>query len=188
VTEVTTRITDPQVMRALAHPARSAILEAMYSGRSGTATEFAEVCGLSPSATSYHLRVLAKAGLVDEAPGRGDGRERVWRSVSSGSYEVIGGPHATDEVRQAERDMIHVFLARQDERARAWASRIRDEPQEWYDATMLTESVLLLTPDELAQINAKVIELLRPYRRAERDTEAPEGARRVGVSYRALPL
>jgi len=68
-------IRDPQAMRAMAHPARLAIMEFLSDGAGATATECAEVCGLSPSATSYHLRALARAGLVEEAPSRGDGRE-----------------------------------------------------------------------------------------------------------------
>lgn len=81
-------IRDPQVMRALAHPARLAILEHLMSGETGTATECAAVSGLSPSATSYHLRALAKVGLVEEAASRGDGRERVWRSGVAGLLVV----------------------------------------------------------------------------------------------------
>src|SRR5262249_56777146 len=73
-------VSDPHVMRAMAHPARLAIMEFLGDGAVATATECAEVCGLSPSATSYHLRALAKVGLVEEAPSRGDGRERVWRA------------------------------------------------------------------------------------------------------------
>ena len=72
-------VSDPQIMRALAHPARLSIMDHFLSGRTGTATELAELCGLSPSATSYHLRALARYGLVEEAPSRGDGRERVWQ-------------------------------------------------------------------------------------------------------------
>ena len=52
-------LTDPRMMRALAHPARIAIW--MHLGLNGpaTATECAEIAGLSPSACSYHLRTLA---------------------------------------------------------------------------------------------------------------------------------
>src|SRR5690348_6379348 len=86
-------ITDPAVMRALAHPARLSILEHLMSGEPTTATECAAVVELSPSATSYHLRALAKVGLIEEAPGRGDGRERLWRSPFSGyQTEGAGGP------------------------------------------------------------------------------------------------
>src|SRR5262245_4751732 len=76
-----TTIGDAAVLRALAHPARLALLEHLSQRVEGaTATECAAVVGLSPSATSYHLRALAKVGMIREAPGRGDGRERIWQS------------------------------------------------------------------------------------------------------------
>ena len=71
--------------RALAHPARIAIVEHLNNtGAVVTATEAAALVDLSPSAISYHLRELAKYGLVEQAPSRGDGRERVWRSTGTG--------------------------------------------------------------------------------------------------------
>src|SRR4051794_8221064 len=78
------RVSDPQVMRALAHPARIEIVEHLSdTGQPVTATECAALVGLSPSATSYHLRELAKYGLVEQAPSRGDGRERLWRGTGT---------------------------------------------------------------------------------------------------------
>ena len=53
------------MMRAMAHPARLSIMDYFLSGETGTATELAEVVGLSPSATSYHLRALGRAGFVE---------------------------------------------------------------------------------------------------------------------------
>src|SRR5947209_18875852 len=70
---------DPRALRALAHPARLAILERLNSEGPATATECAELAGLSPSACSYHLRALSRWGLVEAADGA-DRRERRWRS------------------------------------------------------------------------------------------------------------
>lgn len=101
-------ISDPQVMRALAHPARMAIMEHLGTLEGGaTATECAEIAGLSPSATSYHLRELAKFGLVQQAPGRGDARERLWQAVNP-SYHVEVGPDADPEARAAEAALVVV--------------------------------------------------------------------------------
>jgi len=72
--EQPTPILDAAVMRAMAHPARLALLEHLRNSGPATATECAGVVGLSPSATSYHLRALARAGLVEGAPGRGGPR------------------------------------------------------------------------------------------------------------------
>lgn len=174
-------------MRALAHPARLTILEELALGRAGTATEFATVCGLTPSATSYHLRALAKAGLVQEAPGRGDGRERVWQLVSTGGLDIGAGPAGGADTMKAEQELVLVFLARSDARARNWVTRWPDESQEWYDATALNELMIVATAAELAEVNRKVAELLQPYARSGR-TEPPPDSRVLAVTYRTVPL
>jgi DNA-binding transcriptional ArsR family regulator len=56
-------LSDPRAIRALAHPARLALLEALLAGEELTATEAASVTGLSPSATSYHLKALERWGI-----------------------------------------------------------------------------------------------------------------------------
>src|SRR5580693_2363001 len=75
------QLTDARLMRGLAHPARLAILEHLVLDGPATATECADVAGLSPSACSYHLRALARYGLADEDPqSAADGRHRPWRA------------------------------------------------------------------------------------------------------------
>ncbi|MDX6262847.1 MAG: hypothetical protein QOH84_4535, partial [Kribbellaceae bacterium] len=65
-------LTDPRAIRALAHPARQRIIDELYSGRVLTATECAELAGLTPSATSYHLRALERWGIIERAEGSTD--------------------------------------------------------------------------------------------------------------------
>ncbi|GAA3760628.1 helix-turn-helix domain-containing protein [Plantactinospora mayteni] len=180
-------ISDPQVMRALAHPARLAIMEHLTTtGAAVTATECAEIVGLSPSAVSYHLRELAKFGLVEQAPSRGDARERLWRS-SVGSWGVEAGQDASPEARAAQETLIEVYAARDMERIREWARRIGEEPKEWYDASRYGGAVLMMTAEELVELNDRIRELMRPYRRRER-VDPPEGSRPVMVHYAALPM
>src|ERR1700733_15532457 len=73
------KLTDPKMMRALAHPARIAIVTHLALHGPATATECADVAGLSPSACSYHLRALARYGIVEEdLDSAADGRQRPW--------------------------------------------------------------------------------------------------------------
>ncbi|TQJ19889.1 helix-turn-helix protein [Micromonospora sp. A202] len=181
-------ISDPQVMRAMAHPARIAIMEYLSSRESGgTATECAEIVGLSPSATSYHLRALAKFGLVEQAPSRGDARERLWR-VPSVSVWVEAGRDAGPEARAAEQALVEAHAVRAMERTRDWLRRAGDEPAEWYDAALFNDTLLLLTAEELAEVNQAVLAMLQPYRARLRQADPPAGARTVAVQYRAVPL
>jgi DNA-binding transcriptional ArsR family regulator len=179
-------ISDPQVMRALAHPARFAILQFLRTDRSATATECAEVVGLTPSATSYHLRALAKAGLIEEAPSRGDGRERVWRGLAGG-FSIDADRDASDEVLAAQRDAVRAFMAHNDAEVLRWFEQVRREPDEWYDTTVFRRAHITLTAAELKELLEAVDKLLEPYLRAARP-EPPAGARAVSMVYRALPM
>jgi DNA-binding transcriptional ArsR family regulator len=173
-------------MRALAHPARMAIIDALATGQTGTATQFAGVVGLSPSATSYHLRALAKYGLVEEAPSRGDGRERVWRR-RAGGFQFDAKQSDPPEVWEAGRILVDAVLARDDAQARQWASAADTDDPEWCGASRITKSHILVTVEELQKINETVEELLKPYSFMRR-LNPPEGARPVVVNYRAFPI
>lgn len=180
-------ITDPQVLRALAHPARLAIMEHLSTtGEAVTATGCAEIVGLSPSATSYHLRELKKYGLLEEAPSRGDARERLWRSAVQ-SWQLDLRPDTSAETQAAEQTLMEVYLARDFDRIRDWIRTARTEPREWTKAAVIAGPVLLMTADELTALNADLEKLLAPYRRRARQADPPQGARIVVFHYAALP-
>src|SRR3984957_7980712 len=90
------KLTDPETMRALAHPARRALWQHLLLEGPATATECAPVAALSPSACSYHLRQLARYGFVEEdQAAAANGRERPWRAVvSSTTIEDLDDPVA----------------------------------------------------------------------------------------------
>ncbi len=179
------QVRDAGVMRALAHPARIAIIEHLFAGNSGTATELAAVCGLSPSATSYHLRALAKVKLIEEAPSRGDGRERVWQTSVRG-LNITAGPAGTPAEQAAERELTMTFLDIEEARVREWLVRSANESQEWYEASEILSARLLVTLDEFRKLNEEIHNLLMPYGLTRR-TDAPADARPAHATYRAFP-
>jgi DNA-binding transcriptional ArsR family regulator len=76
-------------LKLLTHEARQRVISEIYDGRELTATEAAELCGLTPSAMSYHLRMLVRAGVLVPAQDNGDGRERRYRRAAR-ELHVIG--------------------------------------------------------------------------------------------------
>src|SRR5215475_13569317 len=76
-----TRLTDPKALRALAHPLRLQLVGQLRVHGQLTATQAGELLGESSASCSFHLRQLAKYGLVEEAGG-GHGRERPWRATA----------------------------------------------------------------------------------------------------------
>jgi DNA-binding transcriptional ArsR family regulator len=183
-----TKITDPTVIRALAHPARLAIVEHLgSSGAEITATEAAELVGLSPSATSYHLRALAQAGIIHDAPSRGDGRERVYRGPAARHMRVEMERDDDPRTEALKNRLLDVFLARSEARLHQWRANVAQEPDEWYDAAVLHETMLLMTAEELAALANQISELIAPYLRGQRQEDPPDGARVVSLLVRALP-
>jgi DNA-binding transcriptional ArsR family regulator len=172
------RIADPRVMRALAHPARIEIVEYLNdTGAAVSATEVAGMVGLSPSATSYHLRELDKYGLVEQAPSRGDGRERLWRGKS---HSLRIDPDLEEPgARAAGEALVDLYLHRDQARAVAWMARVTEEPPEWQDLGAIMGHRVLVTADELREINEKVRALVEPYTIRKRQADPPAGARRV---------
>lgn len=174
-------------MRALAHPARLAILDHLSLTDAGaTATECAEVVRLSPSATSYHLRALAQTGLIEEAPSRGDARERVWRSRYR-DFSVGADTDATPDDLAAETAMGEAFLAHQNEKVRRFLAVAKEYGDQWYQAATMMDKTLMVTAAELTELIAGIDELARPFTRPERDNP-PADARNVTFQLRAVPL
>ena len=181
------RISDPRVMRALAHPARIEIVEYLNTtGEVVTATECARMVGLSPSATSYHLRELAKYGLVEQAPSRGDGRERLWRGTSA--HVHVAALDGEPETKAAERALVDLYLDRDARRLEEWLDRQHEEPVEWQEVSVIMGNTLLMTVDELRVLTARVRDLVEPYQLRNRRADAPADAREVRADFVAFPV
>lgn len=172
-------LTDPRALRAYAHPTRIALVGLLRSSGPFTATRAAELTGESVASCSYHLRILAKYGLVEEAPG-GRGREKPWRATAR--YTDWPG-HSEDASVAEAADALSVAVAeRYFERVlRAMKDRHR-LPREWREAEQFADSLLYLTPAELTAFGERIEELLRPYENRQSDPSLrPEGARPVSV-------
>ena len=173
-------ISDPRALRALAHPARLVILQHLVLDGPATATECAEVAGLSPSACSYHLRALARYGFVDEDPAGGsDGRHRPWRARVV-TITVGSDPNRPEAVKAASRLLVESVRASFDEVRADYLDRESQFPRQWQRAAGSSQDVLHVTPDELDEATARVRQILSEYRRL-RPENRPPGARRVHV-------
>jgi DNA-binding transcriptional ArsR family regulator len=78
------RLHDPSVLKAISHPLRVRILYELTTVAGARASDLAREIGVQANLVSFHLRQLAKYGLVEEAPELArDKRERVWRVSST---------------------------------------------------------------------------------------------------------
>lgn len=172
-------------MRALAHPLRVALLEAV--GRDGTitATRAAELLGESPGNMSWHLQTLARYGFVEEA-GEGRGRSRPWRLTSySQSFDT-----ATDSeiAASAGEALERTFVERTYNQLREWWSRRLAYPVEWRRAAFIDDSVRYLTLEELTSVMNDVSAIYDRYRDREDKEKRPDGALPVRLYAHGHPL
>ncbi|GHA68949.1 helix-turn-helix domain-containing protein [Streptomyces termitum] len=158
------RLTDPRALRAYAHPLRLTLVGLLRRYGPCTATRAAELTGESVASCSYHLRILAKYGLVEEAPG-GRGREKPWRATAR--YTEWPG-HSDDPAVAQAADELNVAVAERwfGRLAQAVESRT-DVPKEWREAELFGDALLYVTPAELAELGERITELLRPYTERE---------------------
>ena len=156
------------MIRAIAHPVRMALLEAMEQSetRTLTATQASELLGESPANCAFHLRTLAKYGFVEEAGG-GRGRERPWR-LKYRSLE-LKPPWPDPESRLAVEAAATVWIDRWLDRAKDRLRRALRFPAEWQEASIASERVLYLTAAEAVQLANDTHALWDPYR--DRDVD-----------------
>lgn len=142
------KITDPRTLRALAHPARMEIWQFLGLEGPATATECAEVGGLSPSACSYHLRTLAQYGFIEEdLASAADGRQRPWRARIV-AFSVPDGPGITPATKVAGRWLDETVRAQSDELRDRYLERQSDYPEPWQEALGRVNDVLHVSPEE----------------------------------------
>jgi hypothetical protein len=176
------RLTDPKALRAYAHPVRMTLIGLLRTRGPLTATQAAKLTGESSGTCSFHLRQLAKYGLVEEAGG-GTGRERPWRATAlNTSLEGdADDPAAGALVRSA---LVDVYF----ERVSRWLDRRGEVTARWRDAALFGDRFLYLTADEMTGLGARITELVDVYAEREVRAEArPLDARLVSMLLFAFP-
>jgi DNA-binding transcriptional ArsR family regulator len=181
----TVQLTDPRALRALAHPVRLELMGLLRRGGPLTATQAGEQIGESPASCSFHLRQLAKYGLVEEAGG-GRGRERPWRATAISTEWAAQG--VDEETDAAGTLLSRVVVERYLQNAIAWLDRRGSEDPEWVEAATISDALVYMTPAELREVEKGFRALLEPFLRRLEGPEPPaEGARPVNVIALGFP-
>jgi DNA-binding MarR family transcriptional regulator len=170
--------TDPQSLRALAHPLRWQLIDVLEREGTATATRCAELTGESVASCAYHLGILAKYGYIEVSPDRA-GREKPWRLTAR--EQRIGNDDTENlDGQLAAQAAVGAFLEHEFGRLRQWVARRDDEAAEWRQATTIVGSTMWVTVEELREIDEQLMEIARRY--GDRDADAslrPSGARQA---------
>ena len=153
---------DPRILRAIAHPARNRILSELFASGPLRAADVARILDIPANQASFHLRQLAKYGLVEEAPDEArDKRDRVWRladdeGISFRMKDVEaqpGGKAAVSVYRQQAAAHAHRLVEQ------AYAA---DALPEGHNRT-ISEWALRLSKDEVDQLSEEIGEVVHPW-------------------------
>lgn len=174
---------DATAIKVLAHPLRSRLLSRLRTDGPATATELAEVLSTNTGATSYHLRKLEAVGLVADT-GEGEGKRRLWQAATdfhSWTTSVLRQDEDSATAMQwLERDYVRQFA----ERAERWLDTAESWPPEWVDALGLNDTFVLVTPEQLGDLEARRDALIAEYRTVG---EGDPRARKISVYSYARP-
>ena len=179
-------LTDPQTMRALTHPVRLALLEALLLEGPLTATQASELIGEPPNTCSFHFRQLAKYGFVEEA-GPTRGRSRPWRLVNEGMR--FSDVHEDPETAVAARGLEAMLRRRYFDRLETFYANRSGYPLAWQETTGGSQSLLHLTPDELRAVDDEIMAILERYRGRNLDASLrPAGSLPIEIVLFAYPV
>jgi predicted ArsR family transcriptional regulator len=175
-------IHDPRVLRAIAHPVRTRILGEIAASGPLRAADVARELDIPANQASFHLRQLAKYGLVEEAPGEArDKRDRVWKATSDGGLTVRlndlekerGGKAAVDVFRRSTSTWLHHLV-----------DQALGGPQEPDVVRTVMNQTVKLTKDEAQQLQRELQDLVEGW--ADRTRGRDDAERRTYVVLQVL--
>uniref|UniRef100_UPI003F498E05 ArsR/SmtB family transcription factor n=1 Tax=Nonomuraea bangladeshensis TaxID=404385 RepID=UPI003F498E05 len=177
VPEIERVITDSRVLAAMAHPVRRRLLDLLKVEGPATASVLSEHTTEAVGNVSHHLRVLAAAGLIEEAPELArNRRERWWRRTTrtlAWSSSDFAGDAAGEAIAQAAESLN---LERQTGHVRRWAAQPQDVHAKWPLGPFSAEGWLRVTDEELSEFAAELTRLIDRWAEREIPDDGQERA------------
>jgi len=181
------RTIDMTSLKALAHPLRVQLLDALSAYGPATASALAERFSESSGATSYHLRQLEKHGFVREDASRGVGRERWWERVPQPiNLEV---DENTDPSERAASDLVVAEWQRtRSQRLQQFlAHGVEEVGSEWVKAGAVMTSNVQLTKEQSSELVRDLSIVMDQHLKKYRGQKA-DGARPFQIHIDVFPL
>lgn len=174
-------------LRVLAHPLRIRMLDAVATYGPQTATTLSALTGESSALMSYHLRQLAKHGLVRPSGHERRGRERWWEtdpdSLVLGGKEILESKavRAAFELVAAER-----LRQRNAELVQYFTHDVFGDGPVWQEAAIAETRTAWMDADQFRRAASRVSALLSAM--AVEHPDRGDGRRPVTFRADAFPL
>jgi len=180
----------PKRLRGLIHPVRVRLLWLLETDGPSTASQLGRLIGQSSGVTSYHLRILADHGFVEEDTERGNGRDRWWKARYRSSGLTLRSPDDPSDAASVEvteqymRMVIDTYYERMAAYVNSFSAR-RDQLASlpW----SFSEFSIALTHDQARALAADVGALIWRYRREPGQPVTGDGVERAVFQFQMLP-
>ncbi len=160
------QIRDAKVLSALAQPVRGRLMDALAVYGPSTASLLSERTGEAVGNVSHHLKVLATAGLIEQAPELArDRRERWWRRASDVFRWQESDFADDDRDSMVQAAATSMTLEHHTALARAWQQGRAGDSDAWPTGPFMTGRWLRLTDGQLAALGAEMLDLLDRHER-----------------------
>lgn len=178
-------LSDPRAVLAYAHPIRLQLVGLLRRQGPLTASEAGRLLDESSGSTSYHLRQLARYGLVEET-GEGSGRSKPWRATSM--FTSLPSVTENPELAAASTHLKTVLAQRYLHLTMQWLQQSSQEDPAWQRASPFGDSMLYLTAEELTELAEQVQQSLARFAdRLSDPSLRPPDARLVTYLHLAFP-
>jgi DNA-binding transcriptional ArsR family regulator len=178
-------LSDPETLEALAHPVRLDLLTYLMSEGPATTSACARAVRDDASNCSYHLRALARLGLVERVSSS-DGRERPWRATITGFDTLSAGLPPGSEQARSSAEVMAAGLALDQRLTRDYLAQRDQVRAVWREADQYATYTLRVTPSELRELGEQLDALIRPLIAATR-RNAGDDAELVHLNLHAFP-
>jgi DNA-binding transcriptional ArsR family regulator len=172
-------VRDSKVLAAMSHSLRRRLLELLHLDGPATASMLAAKTSQAVGNISHHMKVLAAAKLVEQAPELArDQRERWWRR-SAETLRWAAADFPDDPVAEAAEVLV---LDHQTAVAREWIAHRQSYPEAWRGAPFSIDTWIRLSAEELDELNERVFLMISEF---ENRTEPGDGVERRPVFFAA---
>jgi len=182
---------DATTLKVLAHPMRVKMLRILQLRERASVTSLAEELGETTGATSYHLRQLARHGIVEESEApredgeRGAGRKQRFWQMAVDELHVSGFSFMADsDTREAASFLLRETVAERSRRLANWYTTATTWPETWQRASSDRDGVIDLDPKQTRALADEIHVVLDRYR----DMKPGRGARKVEIQFAVFPV
>jgi len=175
---------DAAALMALTRPSRFQLWELLHEHGPAATTHLAAQTGESWETVSSHLEELARHGLIEDA--QRVESERWWRTrpgaFSFQPHRFEDDPETAEAAHLLETNLLRVHT----HRLNRWLAVSRSMPMAWREVSFDGSMTVHLTPHELGELSARVLEVLKDFRARHRDESEPTA--RIEVFFHAFPI